>query len=336
MAKPPAMPHALAVADQKGKPLSIALRGNHLDMDGEKIPRGFPARLSINPSNSTIPADQSGRLELAEWIVKDSPLTQRVWVNRIWQTVFSHGLVRTPDNFGTSGEAPTHPDLLDWLASELERNGGSTKKLLREIVLSRTYRASTTPANAKTLEQDPDARWLSRMPGKRLSAEMIRDTLFAVSGQLDPQIGGPVHAFKNRDYVRKETDAYAYPRRTLYLPVIRDRVNPLLSTFDFSNASASCSRRDESTVAMQALFFLNAPSVITQAEQWAQRLLKQETQPINRITLAYLELFARRPSASEIQRAQTYLNQHPEEDEALRWTDFCHTLFATNESIYLR
>jgi hypothetical protein len=335
LASAPEIPQALAVNDLTGKPVPVSIRGDHLNRESATVPRGFPTRLHPDGPSYTIPTDQSGRRELAQWVSDQNPLTQRVWVNRIWQSLFGQGLVRTPDNFGLSGEAPTHPELLDWLASEFMRGGGSSKNLIRQIVLSRTYAAGAIPANAHSQEHDPDARWLSRMPTKRLSAEMIRDTLFAVSGELDRTLGGSVHDFENRKYVQSEEAAYKHPRRTLYLPVIRDRVNPLLSTFDFSNASASCSQRQESIVAMQALFFLNAPVVSEQAAQWATHLLQQEDDLDTRVTQAYLSLFTRPPTPSELERAKTFLQQHPESDEALRWTDFCHTLFATNEAIYL-
>jgi hypothetical protein len=331
----PLQPMAIAVRDGAVKPLPVFVRGDHLAREAEVVPRGFPAALSPNVARTALPADTSGRRELVEWLLADHPLTARVWVNRIWQTMIAQALVRQPDNFGPSGEAPTHADLLDWLAADLVRVDWSTKALIRQIALSRTYRMSTVPVNEASSQRDPDARWLSRMPAKRMSAEMIRDSLFAISGQLDRTAGGFVKTFKNADYVRNEEDAYGSNRRALYLPVIRDRVNPMLTTFDFSNASVSCSRRQESVVAQQALFFLNAPLVTEQAGHWAKALIQHEAEPTARMDRAYLAVFGRVATPREREQGMAFLEAHPDPDALLRWTDYCQVLFAANEFITL-
>ncbi|MGD9858362.1 MAG: PSD1 and planctomycete cytochrome C domain-containing protein, partial [Planctomycetaceae bacterium] len=178
------LPLAMGVLDREhGVDAPLLARGD-VSRPGETVPRGFPQALAVDGS-TVIPTQQSGRLELAQWLTHpEHPLTSRVMVNRIWQHVFGAGLVSTVDNFGTTGEAPSHPELLDHLAIQFVENGWSVKRMVRELVLSRTYRQSST-YDAAAFDKDPDNRLLWRASKRRLEAEAIRDAMLAVSGELD-------------------------------------------------------------------------------------------------------------------------------------------------------
>src|SRR5690606_12745883 len=182
-ARAPKRPMAMSVREEEQiSDIPVHIRGSVHNL-GEVVPRGFLQVASYGPS-PTIPADQSGRLELAEWITQaDNPLTARVYANRIWHWLFGYGIVRTVDNFGTTGEEPSHPELLDFLASRLIEEGWSTKRLVRRIVLSRTYRQSVA-AEPPLLEADPENRLFGRAERRRLDAECIRDAILAISGTL--------------------------------------------------------------------------------------------------------------------------------------------------------
>src|SRR5262249_27786512 len=217
------------------------------------------------------------RAQLAEWLTDDdNPLTSRVAVNRVWQHLFGRGLVGTPDDFGTRGERPSHPELLDHLARQFMRQGWSVKRLIRELVLSRTYQLNTN-ADRKALARDPENRWLWRMNRRRLQVEALRDGLLASSGQLDPS---PVESVVAELGVQatgvgvKPNKPVRSTHRTIYLPVIRNDLPPLFQLFDFGDSLSVNGRRSMTNVAPQALFMMNSPLVIEAAAKSAEIVLK--------------------------------------------------------------
>jgi cytochrome c553 len=217
---------------------------------GPKVPRGFLSAVPV-ADPPAISTNESGRRQLGEWLARsDNPLPARVMANRAWHWLTGDGLVRTVDNFGTTGEPPSHPELLDHLASRFVEDGWSVKKLVRRIVLSRTYRLSVA-TDPKGLAADPENRLRWRANRRRLEAECIRDAMLSVSGQLDTTMGGPT--FKpnvTADYGYRHTDT----RRSVYSPVFRNALPEVFEAFDFADPSMPTGRRYVSTVAPQALF----------------------------------------------------------------------------------
>jgi hypothetical protein len=233
------------------------------------------------------PNRESGRRDLARWLVDDAnPLTLRVFVNRLWQWHFGRGIVATPNDFGHKGEPPTHPELLDYLAGRFRAHGLSVKALHREIMLSYTYRQSSTPLEVSR-ERDPENRWLSHFSPRRLTAEEVRDSILAVSNLLDSSGAGvrqPFPSLPRRNWSQHHPfsmdyeasyGAYEHRRRSLYLPVVRLVADPFLSTFDGADSNQSVAARGETAVPLQALALLNAPFVVEAANVLASRAINQ-------------------------------------------------------------
>jgi hypothetical protein len=268
----PRRPMAMTVLES-GKPAdtSVHMRGSVHTL-GERVPRGFLQVATLGQAPA-IPEDRSGRRELAEWLGSDrNPLTARVFVNRSWHWLFGAGLVRTTDNFGTTGEPPSHPELLDDLAVRFAgEDSWSVKRLVRRIVLSRTYRlGSAADADPKAAAVDAENRLLWRQNRRRLDAECIRDTILSASGSLRRDMGGPgFRADLPADYDYEDGQT----RRSVYLPVFRNALPELFEVFDFADPSMVVGRRNQSTVAPQALFLMNHPFVLDQARRAARRLL---------------------------------------------------------------
>jgi hypothetical protein len=258
---------------------------------------------------------------LAEWLSRpDNPLTARVMVNRLWQHHFGAGIVRTPSNFGTLGERPTHPELLDWLASRFVEDGWSVKQMHRLIMLSAAYQQSSTPP-ADTLRLDPDNRLFGRQDRRRLTAEELRDALLAAAGRLDRAAGGPA----DRDFAR--------PRRTVYQMTVRSDRSGYGPLFDAADPTAPVDRRTESTVAPQALFLLNHPFVHEQAKALAKRLPTEGAASISeRIERAYRLAYLRPPTEAEARVGRELLGGSP--DEAA-WAAYCQVLLCANEFLFL-
>jgi hypothetical protein len=293
---------------------------------------------------------QSGRLELARWLTRpDHPLTARVMVNRVWQGHFGAGLVRSADNFGLLGALPDNQPLLDWLAVTFVENGWSNKALHRLIVLSNTYQMSTAH-NDKAAQLDPDNRLLWRMHRRRLEAEAIRDALLAVSGDLERTLGGTLFQGGNRAYVpgypNNNYDKYDFPRRSLYLPVIRSDLFNVFQAFDFADPSSSSGERSTTTVAPQALFMLNGKLVQEQSRRLAQLLLaRADLDDAGRIRLAFARAYARPPSATEVARLLLFVERVEkavaagEANVQLRrlraWQSVCRVLAAADEFIFV-
>ena len=292
--RPPA--HAMALVDQKPQaPDTFVLRRGDYRNKGPKVaPRPPGVILASQRSPAFAPswvvpkADKTGRrAALARWLTgADNPLAARVIVNRLWQYHFGRGIVATPSDFGVRGEPPSHPELLDWLASELISGGWRLKPIHRLMVTSATYRQSSKP-NPKQAEQDPDNTLLGRMNRRRLDAEGIRDAMLAVSGELNPKMGGPgvlaplEKEVKDLIFTEAEVvdlwpedrDPSEHLRRSLYLFRKRNVRYPLLESFDSPDAQFPCPRRETSTHALQALNLLNSDFTAGRARALAGRVL---------------------------------------------------------------
>ncbi len=346
---PPAPAMALAASEDKPVDLPVHLRGSHLQLAADPVPRGVIGVVAKVDPAPTMPRDQSGRLEFARWLVSErNPLTARVLVNRVWQAHFAEGLVRTADNFGLRGEAPSHPELLDWLAAWFMENGWDLKALHRLILTSAVSQQSTSADDpSAAAARDPDNRLLTRYPRRRLDAEMIRDALLAVSGRLDRAQGGTLVAWKNNEYVPADDVSAASVRRTLYLPIVRDRVYDALTLFDFANPSVTTARRVPTVVSQQALFFLNSPLVRDCAAALAQASRGEAggARP-DRVSAVYRRVLGRGPTALELNRALEFLGRFPEpepgpaeeraksgaSDDA--WLAFCQAMLGSSEFLY--
>jgi hypothetical protein len=326
----------------------IHIRGEVRNL-GPKVPRGF---LSILPTKKpTVISDkESGRLQLAEWISSnENPLTPRVAVNRIWHHLFGAGLVRTPDNFGKTGEKPSHPGLLDYLARRFIEQGWSRKKIIREILVSNTYRQSTRYDPA-VLEIDPENRLLSHASRRRLDAESLRDSILHCSGELDLTPGGPAIASKGNGPVAKKIE-YSYDfkstRRSIYVPVFRNTLLDIFEVFDFADPNISSGSRATTTRPTQALFLLNSPFMIDRSVKSAEFLLKlEELDDAGRLERAYLRILSRPPDKKEISLATDYLKSHPYRQKTKEteiaagrleaWAGLCQALLSCNDFRYLK
>ncbi len=334
----------LAMAVIEGQPSDCAVRiaGDARDR-GEVPPRGLLDIPGLPPL-SGIPADQSGRLELARWIASPNhPLTPRVMANRVWQHLFGRGLVDTVDDFGFSGQAPSHPELLDHLAVRFVEGGWSVKSLIRSIMLSRTYRLSSqgTPLG---LEKDPDNLLHWRMAPRRMEFEPIRDAMLQVAGVLRLErpegiqvtgTGGTGRVGQTRSWLDLDD-----PYRTIYLPVLRDLLPDAYGTFDFPDPAQVNGRRHITTSAPQALHFMNSDFVVSMARQTAARLLEEEPRDeATRISLAYLWLFGREPYPDEVDSARELLRDSASsgsgEPEYQAWSVLVQGLLASAEFRYL-
>ncbi|MCS6866116.1 MAG: DUF1553 domain-containing protein [Gemmataceae bacterium] len=308
----------------------IHIRGSVHNL-GAVVPRGV-LTVALHGPPPQMPNDQSGRVQLAEWIASPhNPLTARVMANRIWYWLMGAGIVRTVDNFGTTGERPTHPELLDHLAIRFQSDW-SVKKLVRYIVLSQTYQQSANGAPA-TVAADPENKLFGRAFRRRLEAECIRDSVLAISGQLDLTRGGPT-------FPPTLTTDYGYQahsqRRSIYLPQFRNALPEMLEVFDAADPSMVTGQRNSATVAPQALFMMNHPFVIEQAQFAAKRLLAEKHPDDDaRLTRAYRLTLGRAPTAGERTVAQRYLRGQTEQAATEAWTAIFHALFASAEFRYV-
>lgn len=291
-------------------PARIALRGDYTAL-GSEVPPGVPQVLPPLPTGS-----KPSRLALAEWIASErNPLTARVEVNRVWQELFGRGLVETSDNFGTQGKPPSHPELLDWLASEFVSAGWSRKKLVRLIVTSATYRQSSAN-RADTADRDPGNAWLARQNRLRLPAELIRDNALTVSGLLKPTVGGESvfppqpSGVSELSYSKKDWDEDIGPdryRRGLYVFLRRTSPYPMLVNFDAPDTLSSVSRRERSNTPLQALNLLNDPVFLEAADALAYRILQSPGEPFeDRFERLIRWCLARSPADLETERAKLF------------------------------
>jgi hypothetical protein len=282
------------------------------------------------------------RKALALWLTQpDHPLTARVMVNRIWQGHFGRGLVGTPNDFGRQGDPPSHPELLDWLATEFVRNGWHLKALHRQIMLSDAYRMASAPdsANAKI---DPDNRYLWRMNRRRLEAEAIRDAVLASAGTLNLKAGGPPvmppltseekAGLKDPSQWPVALDPAEHTRRSVYLYVKRSFRMPLFETFDMPDTSMSCERRNVTTVAPQALALLNNEFLLEQAGRFAQRLRRESADPEVWTDRAFRLALGRPAHERDRSDARRFFARDSSEAALTR---FCLVLFNLSEFLYI-
>jgi hypothetical protein len=332
--------------DDQGRalPLCMGVKDNKLILDSQlydrgelvhpvkTVARGFPQVLEIKVA---APKEQSGRLELALWLTsRDNPLTARVMVNRVWRHLFGAGLVRTVDNFGFSGERPSHPELLDYLSIRFMDGGWSVKELIKEIVMSETYRQASGGQRAKSAEADPENRLLSHANKRRLDAEVIRDSMLAVSGLLDElrRPGSLVAELDGQSVslmgfnTKLPSDLDGSHHRSVYLPVIRDHLPDVLEQFDVANPNLVTGDRDVTNVPLQALYLLNGSFVQEQAAALAKRI---QASP-HRVNLAFQLCFNRMPDEEEVALAEKFLRQGSADDLKLL-AAFCQSLLASAE-----
>jgi hypothetical protein len=280
------------------------------------------------------------REAFAEWVASErNPLTARVMVNRVWQHHFGAGIVRTPSNFGKTGEAPTHPKLLDWLAVEFVENGWSIKKMHRLMMTSKAYQMASDDIDAN-LQQDPDNRLFWRMPRERLEAEILRDQILTVAGTLNRTVGGPAvfpyidpalfQSSTGRTWPGKPIGDPSTWRRSLYVFLKRSIRYPMFEAFDQPDLINSCDRRNRSTISPQALLLMNNAFVIRQAKFFAQRVTSEAGADTGQqVEHAYQLALARSPSEHEMTKAVEFIQGSPH-----GLVDFCQTLFNLNEFVY--
>jgi hypothetical protein len=337
---PAGVPRVFAMGTQdRDLPLAtrLLLRGE-LDKPAQNVPRGVLQVLSPRGKHS-LPSTikGSGRLEMANWIAsKENPLTARVMSNRVWHWMFGRGLVRTVDDFGSTGDRSTHPELLDYLAIRYIQNGWSTKKLIREIALSRTWQLSTS-FDEDNFAVDPDNQYLWRMHQRRVEAEAVRDAMLVVGGNLDlkrqpgtllREVGeGNVGQNVFEPVIR----AIDSNRRSVYLPRVRGVLPEVLELFDAPDASLVAGSREQTSSPLQSLFLMNNPFVQRQAEGLAQRVAKRP--PSEQIDYAYLLSLGRKPRAEEKQLANSFMNDigSARLSTQQKLTAYCQALICTTE-----
>ena len=344
----PLLPTAMGVADGEVRDVAIHLRGSHLSL-GDTVARRFP-RAFTGADPTPIAEDRSGRLEFARWLTRpDHPLTARVMINRIWRWHFGKGLVPTPDNFGRTGQPPTHPKLLDWLATRFVEEGWSIKAVHRLILLSATYRLASD-ADGSDAEADPLNRLYRRRDVRRLEAEAIRDAMLAVDGTLDRTFGGSLLSVGNREYFFNHTSqdktTYDTRRRSIYVPVVRNHLYGVFQLFDYSDASVLNGDRSTSTVAPQALFLMNSEFVFEAAHEMATRSLAEKISDRERIDRLHRTAFARPATDTEITRSLAFVDRFAsasvtsEHDQGKRrrqaWQALCQAILSSNEFVYVR
>jgi hypothetical protein len=357
-------PKKLAMGVREGKTIGdipIYSRGE-IDKPGDKAPRGFVQ--VISKSAPAIGPKESGRLELARWIASpDNPLTARVIVNRIWQHLMGKGIVTSVDNFGTMGQKPTHPELLDYLAVTFMENRWSIKKMVKQVVMSRSYQMSSD-YSASNDASDPDNTWLWRHDKRRLDAEEIRDSMLLASGQLDlkPPVASPMESLGEGfapllfagagmgnvprfllNVNSPRYDANGDTHRSVYMPVVRDMVVEPLAVFDFAEPSLVTGHRAQTSVPSQALYMMNSTLALKTADAMARRIMAENDKtPVQKITLAFQLAFGRGPSADELRAADGFFKSFipAQGSGALRagvdgWTAFCQALLASAEFRYV-
>ncbi len=331
-AKGPSRQVAMSVEEEK-KPsaINICIRGN-VHTPGALVQRGFLSAVKVNNAPK-IPDSASGRKELGLWLGDDSnPLTARVYSNRAWSWLFGSGLVRTTDNFGTTGEAPSHPELLDFLAAEFIKDNWSTKKLVRKIVTSQTYRQSSEES-ALAQQKDPENKTFSHMNRKRLEVESIRDAILMMSGKLNLTMGGAsINPGTSSEYGYKFTDV----RRSVYTPIFRNNLPEIFEVFDFPDPNLVVGKRNVSTIAPQALFLMNNPFIIEKSGEAAAHLLKDsglsDTQKIENV---YFQVLGRAPSPSEQSKVLAFLQEKSDKEKAQAWPLIFQAMFSTLDFRYL-
>lgn len=363
---PGELPIGIGIADAgREAPPTFILSGGAYDASGEEVKPGFPTLFDPGPAKIVAPEGMEStgrRTALANWIADpDNPLTARVMVNRIWHYHFGRGIVDTPSNLGLSGGLPSHPQLLDWLATEFIRNNWSIKHLHRLILNSNTYRQASLYREAAA-KIDPENKQLWRFPRQRLEGEIIRDAALAVSGLLNPEMGGPsvfppIPPGMKANWETTQ-DSAERNRRSLYVFIRRNTRYPMFETFDLPDTHESCPRRDITTSPLQALTMLNSEVVLEWARAFAGRLLfSAGLDPAAQIDMAYRLAYSRHPTSEEKDTALDFLHRHRgviaghaaegeklvlplmrpynvDPVDAATLVDFCHMIINSNEFTY--
>ena len=343
--KPPSLPLAMVLQDTNGPaPKTHILARGDYNNPREEVEAGFPVVLCGNHQTRLKPGTDQGlltsnatgqtRAVLAGWLADSSnPLTARVMVNRIWQHHFGRGLVTTPSDFGTRGQPPTHRELLDWLAGEFVQHGWRVKQMHKLILLSAVYQQSSTAAS-ETQARDPENRLFSRQNRVRLEGEVIRDSLLAISGRLNPKMGGPpvsppipADIAKTAKDWTAGTDPGDYCRRSIYVFARRNLRFPFLEVFDAPDNNLSCPQRGSSTTAPQSLTLLNSEEAMSAAEATARRLEHEATSAKSRINSAYRFILGRGPTRQEAALAADFLKRST-------LSELCRALFNLNAFVY--
>jgi len=326
----------------------LMIRGNSKNL-GEKVNRGLLTALADEPAKYD--PQGSGRFELARQIVsRQNPYASRVIVNRLWHHLLGRGIVPSVDNFGVLGQEPPHPELLDYLATEFVEDGWSLKQLIRRIVHTQTYQMSSNSGRPEDIT-DPNNILLHRANVKRLSGEMIRDSLLSVSGKLDPKMYGrsvPVHLtsfMQGRGRPGKSGPLDGDNRRSVYLEVRRNFLSPWMLAFDTPQPVTTTGKRNQSNVPAQSLILLNDPLVHQLCTAWTKRVIDQVPQDTDhRVEVIYLEAFGRQPDANELNIARSFLESHSKQlgirpDEIASseplWRDFIHVIVNTKPFIFI-
>jgi len=350
-------------------PVHLLQKGNFAN-PGEVVEPGFlsvfgSTRLERAPHQAAPTAGR--RSALADWLTRpDHPLTARVMVNRLWQHHFGRGIVATPSDFGTQGIEPTHPELLDWLATEFIARGWSMKAIHRLMVTSATYMQASVPS-AKALKEDPDNTLFGRMPRRRLEGEAVRDALLAVSGQLESKFGGRSvfpdlpPGIETRGGWARSASAAERNRRSVYVFVRRNLKYPLFDVFDAPDSNVTCPERNISVNAPQALMLLNSEMVVDYARHFAGRLLSEcraRNEARDLVTTAYRLAYGRTPDELELKRGTTFLEEGPaltsghgageptvtlpspmpdgyDPAQGATLVDYCHVLLNLNEFVFV-
>ena len=328
-------PLAMGVRD-RGKPVDckINIKGDAKKL-GEVVPRGFLAAIAIDSELAIhVNSKQSGRLQLAQWLTNDRhPLTARVMVNRIWQHLFGKGIVRTVDDFGYYGARPTHPELLDHLATKFVRQGWSVKNIIRNIVLSRTYQLDSH-ANETVIAADATNLLLARHDRRQLDAESLRDRMLFASGELDltPGEGSLV---RHRDILVNLAGNLHQPNkhRSVYLCYLRGALPPELTAFNLPDFTTVKGQRANSTLPGQALYLYNNSFVIEQATCFARRVISHTGDGESKVKMVFRHALGRNPSPIEKAQALALLQRTKADlqSEEKAWTSFCQAMFLTNE-----
>jgi mono/diheme cytochrome c family protein len=348
--RPKLLPAAMGVTDKDDPEKAYLLKRGDWRNKGEEVQPGPPQVLAglanFDPKNR--------RRQLAEWIASaDNPLTARVAVNRIWQYHFGKGIVKTPSDFGATGDHPSHPELLDWLATEFVKRGWSWKSTHRLILLSNTYRQSSQ-FNEQSAAKDPENRLLWRMNPRRLEAEPLRDSILAVSGKLNPEMYGPgIYPRIDPDVINTGSrprwpldaqDNHATWRRSVYIFVKRSVLLPLIEVFDCPATVVSGPVRAVSTVSPQALALMNNEFILQQSGFFAERVVKAAGRDKRaQVDQAFQIALDRPPTAKEAEwalsflkaQAEGYAQRKDEKPETSALRDFCHALFNLNEFVYV-
>ncbi|MBI2684966.1 MAG: PSD1 domain-containing protein [Acidobacteria bacterium] len=318
--------------DESSNDIRLHIRGNHQNL-GDSVPRHFLQVMWRSPESPAVTG--SGRLQFADWLTTDSaPLLARVYVNRVWKHHFGQGIVRTADNFGLTGERPSHRDLLDYLTAKFIDEGWSTKKLHREIVLSAAYRMGSRAAS-QAAAADPRNDLLHHFPVQRLQAEAVRDAMLSISGALKPRLFGPSVV----PYISKYQDGRGKPksgpldgdgRRSLYVQVRRNFLTPLFLAFDYPLPISTTGARGTSTVPSQALILMNNEFVLQQAAEYASRITREAgSDKAAQVNLAFRLAFARKPEKWEADESLRFL------ESGRPLADLTHVLFNSAEFLYV-